>query len=328
MGRDNFELGGPGGSKGYPDVAGWIPVDQARRVFAAAGRDFEQAKRSALDKGFRPVALGTASFAVGNEWTEITSRNVVARIEGSDPALRDEAVVYTAHWDHLGWDRTLPGPKARQVFHGALDNAGGIAALLEVARAFKAAPRAPRRSILFIATTSEERSLLGAQHYVRNPIVPLARTVACINIDGINPWGRTADVTTVGHGHTTLDELIAELAAGQQRVVVPDPRPEAGGFFRGDQLAFVREGVPSAWLGGGRRYIGRPASFAEQKRNRYVAEIYHRVGDVVDPEWDLSGAVNDVRLNFLLGWRVAEGAQRPEWKPDSEFRGKRQPAPQ
>jgi len=320
--RENFELAGQ--AKGYPTIAGWIPVDQARELFSANGRDFEAMKEAALSKSFKPLSLGTtASFTVRNKFRPVDSHNVVARIEGSDPALRHEAVVYTAHWDHLGWDQALPGPKSSQVYHGARDNASGIAALFAIARAFKALPRAPKRTILFVATTSEERSLLGAAHYVENPVVPLRNTLANFNIDGINVWGRTADCVIVGHGHSTLDDVLTEIAASQGRRAIPELRPETGGFFRSDQLAFIRAGVPAAYFGGGREYIGKPPGFAEAKRNDYVTNGYHKPGDVIDPAWDLSGGIEDIRLSFQAALRVAEGNTWPQWRADSEFRAKR-----
>jgi Zn-dependent M28 family amino/carboxypeptidase len=322
QGRENFELAGE--SRGYPTVAGWIPVEQSRAMLAAAGLDLEDMKRRALSRDFRPVPLGArATFRIRNTWRDVPSHNVLARIEGSDPELRREAVVFTAHWDHFGWDQALPGPKANQVFHGARDNAGGIASMLSLARAFKTLPRAPRRTLLFVATTAEERSLLGATHYVNHPVVPLERTLAAINMDGINVWGRTADVVVAGHGQSTLDEMIAEAAATQSRKAVPDPRPETGGFFRSDHLPFVRAGVPAAYFGGGREYIGRPPGFAEEKRLEYVNNRYHKVADVIEPGWDLSGAVLDTQLRFLVGLRVAEGAAYPQWREGSEFKARR-----
>ena len=320
--RENYELAGLG--KGYSSVAGWIPVDQARALFAASGRDFEAMKEAALKKDFRPVSLGaTATFRVRNAYRPIESHNVVARIEGSDPALRHEAIVYTAHWDHLGWDPNLSGPKSKQVYHGARDNASGVAALFAIARAFQSLPRAPKRTIIFVATTSEERSLLGAVHYVENPIVPLRHTLANFNIDGINVWGRTADCVIVGHGHSTLDEVITEAAAKQGRRTTPERRPETGGFFRSDQLPFIRAGVPAAYFGGGWEYIGKPPAFVEEKRNEYIANGYHKPGDVIDPAWDLSGAIEDIQVSFQAAVRVAEGAARPQWRPGSEFKAKR-----
>jgi len=293
-------------------------------MFAASGLDFEAMKEAARKKDFRPVPLGaTASFRVRNKWRPVDSHNVVARIEGSDPALRHEAIVYTAHWDHLGWDPRLPGPKSKQVYHGARDNASGVAALFAIARAFKSLPRAPKRTVIFVATTSEERSLLGAVHYVENPAVPLRHTLANFNIDGINVWGRTADCVIVGHGQSTLDDLIGEIAATQGRRAIPELRPESGGFFRSDQLAFIRAGVPAGYFGSGREYIGKPATFSEEKRHDYLVNGYHKPGDVMDPSWDLSGAVEDIRLSFLVALRVAEGATWPQWRADSEFRAKR-----
>ena len=321
-GRENYMLATS--TAGYPPVAGWLPVDRAREIFSAAGSDFEAMKARALRKDFRPVPLGaTASFRVRNTWRDIQSHNVVARIEGSDPALKDEAVVYTAHWDHFGWDPKLPGPKSNQVYHGARDNAGGVAAILAVARAFKALPRAPRRSILFVATTAEERNFLGAYHYINQPIFPIGKTVANINIDGLNAWGRTSDVVIVGNGHSTLDELITEAARGQGRATKGELRPETGSFFRSDHVPFIRAGIPAAYFGSGVEFVGKPDGFAEAKRNDYIANRYHKVADVIEPTWDLSGAVQDAQLAFRVGLRVAEDERPPEWKPGSEFKAKR-----
>jgi Zn-dependent M28 family amino/carboxypeptidase len=203
---------------------------------------------------------------------------VVARIEGSDPELRGETVVHTAHWDHFGWDPRLPGTKSGQVYHGAIDNASGVASLLALARAYRSLPRAPSRSILFICTTGEERGLLGARYYVKNPLYPLERTPGEINIDGINAFGRTKDITILGMGRSTLDDM-----------------------------------------GGGVEYIGKPAGYADEVRDMFTAERYHKVQDTLRADYDFSGAVEDLQILFRLGNELAETRQYPQWKPGSEF---------
>jgi Zn-dependent M28 family amino/carboxypeptidase len=320
FGRENFEIRSAAPDPELPDVPAWIPLGKAKEVFAAAGHDFEALKKRAVDKDFRPVPLGASiTFKVRNWMRDIDSHNVVARIEGSDPALRDEHVVYTAHWDHLGWNPRLPGTKADQVYHGALDNASGIGALLAVAKAFKALKVPPRRSVLFIATTAEEQGLLGARYYARRPLYPLHRTLANINVDGVNMWGRTRDVTMVGLGRSSLDETMGAVAASQGRTVRAESRPENGGFYRSDHFEFVRAGVPAAYVSRGIDFIGKPADFEKHLNDTFVANDYHRPTDIVRPDWDLSGAVEDVQLIFRLGYDVAAADRYPAWKPGSEF---------
>ncbi len=320
FGRETFELRSAAPNPDFPVVPAWIHLDKAKELFAASGRDFDAMKKEALRKDFRPVSLdGSMTFSVRNWWRDVDSQNVVARIEGSDPRLKDEYVVYTAHWDHLGWNPRLPGTKRDQVYHGALDNASGIGALLSLAKAFKALPRAPRRSILFIATTGEEQGLLGARYYARNPLYPLQRTPATINIDGVNAWGRTNDVTLVGMGRSTLDEMMVAAAATQGRTVRAESRPEFGGFYRSDHFEFAKVGVPAAYVGRGKDFIGKPAGFDKQLTDSYLANDYHKPTDNVRADWDFSGGVQDVQLAFRLGYDIAEADQYPAWKPGSEF---------
>jgi Zn-dependent M28 family amino/carboxypeptidase len=313
---------------GYPAVAGWLQLDRARELFRAAGQDFDALKKAAMSRDFKPVPLGaSASAAVSSAWIELPSHNVVARIEGSDPKLKDEVVIYSAHWDHFGVDETLPGPRSKQIFHGAQDNASGVAALLELARAYRALPQAPRRSVLFLLTTGEERGLLGAQYYARHPLYPLAKTVLNINLDGLNLWGRTRDIELTGYGKSTADDLVAAVARRQGRVVRPEGNPELGGFYRGDQLEFAKMGVPVVYTHGGRDFIGKPAGYAAATLDAYTAHDYHKVTDVVQPHWDLSGALQDIELLFQVGLRAAQDAVAPQWKAGAEFKSLRDPAP-
>jgi Zn-dependent M28 family amino/carboxypeptidase len=318
-GRENFEIRSAA-SEEFPPVAGWMKLETAKALFAATGHDLETLRRAALKRDFKPVVLGPAiSFDVANSWREVDSYNVVARIEGADPKRRGEAIVHTAHWDHFGWDEKLPGAKTDQVYHGAIDNASGVAALLVLARAYRSLPRAPSRSVLFICTTGEERGLLGARYYVKNPLYPLERTLAEINIDGMNPWGRTTDMTISGMGHSSLDEIATRIAATQGRRTHPEARPEQGGFFRSDHLPFVRAGVPAANMGGGTEFIGKPPTFYREMSDAFTSERYHKVRDTLQPDYDFSGAIEDLRLLFTLGNEVAETDVYPSWKPGSEF---------
>jgi len=319
-GRENFEIRNEGRSEEYPPVAAWMKLDTAKALFAATGHDLETLRQAALKRDFRPVPLGsTITFDIANTWREVDSRNVVARIEGADPKLRNETVVHTAHWDHFGWDPKLPGTKTDQVYHGAIDNASGVASLLALARAYKSLPRAPSRSILFICTTGEERGLLGARYYVQQPLYPLDKTPGEINIDGINFAGKTRDMTILGMGRSSLDDIGTRLAAAQGRRTHPESRPEQGGFYRSDHLPFLRVGIPAASWGGGVEYIGKPASYADEVRDMFTAERYHKVQDTLRADYDFSGALDDLRILFRLGNELAETNTYPMWKSGSEF---------
>jgi len=319
-GRENFDIATPDGNRGRVPVEAWITRERAEALFRAAGQDFEALKRAALRRDFRPVPLDAkATFRLRNTVREVRSRNVIARLDGADPARRNEYVVYTAHWDHLGRDPSLAGD---QIFNGALDNASGTAALLELAEAFARAR--PARSVLFLAVTAEEKGLLGAKYYAENPLYPLERTLANINIDGVNPWGRTRDIVVVGQGNTTLEDVLEELARADGRVVAPDPEPEKGFYYRSDHFEFAKKGVPALYVDSGIEYIGKPPDYGQRKRDEYTNRDYHKPSDEVKPDWDLSGAAEDTRLLFLVGHRVASGDRWPEWKPGTEFKAVRE----
>jgi Zn-dependent M28 family amino/carboxypeptidase len=230
-------------------------------------------------------------------------------------------VIYSAHWDHLGIDEKLPGGRSKQIYHGALDNASGTAALMELAKAYKALPKAPKRSVLFLATTAEERGLLGAKYYASHPLHPLRETVADLNIDGVNAWGKTEQIENVTSGHSSIDELLVKAAKGQGRMVQPDSRPELGSFYRADQLEFAREGVPVLYTKARSKFIGKPENYAHEMVDHYVAHDYHQVSDDVRSDWDFSGAVQDMQLLFQVGYDIAQGAT-PQWKAGSEFKAK------
>jgi Zn-dependent M28 family amino/carboxypeptidase len=312
----------PEGEASLP-VEAWVTEDTARRLTKACGADFDALAKSALARDFQPVALGArADFRLNVERSEVRSHNVVAKIPGQGPHA-DEWVVYSAHWDHLGVD---PEREGDGIFNGAIDNATGTAALVALARAFNALPEPPPRSILLIALTAEEKGLLGARHYASAPLYPLERTLAVINMDALNPWGRTRDVVSVGLGLTTLDPLLASEAARQGRSVRPDPEPHKGFFFRSDHFEFAKRGVPVLYAESGVDFVGRPNGWGLERRAAYTSEDYHKPSDEVGPDWDLSGLVEDVRLFFRVGLRVAEQSRWPEWVEGSEFRSVREAA--
>ena len=224
---EQFSLVAPDKNMSRAAIEGWITLDQAKALFAMAGRDFEGMKKEALTREFKPVALGaTASMTLKNAIRTVNSRNVVGRIPGSDPALANEYVIYTAHWDHFGIGRPVNGDK---VYHGAVDNATGIGGVIEMGRAFAALQPRAKRSILLLAVTAEEQGLLGSDYYARNPLYPLAKTLAVINVDGLNVLGKTKDLTVTGLGNSDLDDYAREVAEGQGRVLRADPKPETGG---------------------------------------------------------------------------------------------------
>jgi len=293
-----------------------MTVESARKLFAVAGESFETLKSAAARRDFRPVALNLkANLTVNSTIREIASRNVVAKLEGGDPRLKNEYVVYTAHWDHLGRDPKAAGDG---IYHGAADNASGTAALLELARAFTHVK--PKRTILFLAVTAEEKGLLGAKYYATHPLYPLRDTVANLNIDGVNCWGRTRDVGVVGMGQSTLEDLVTPFARAQGRIVTPESDPAKGFYFRSDHFEFAKVGVPALYLDKGIDVIGQPEGYGKAKRQAYIDHDYHQVTDTVKPDWDLSGAAEDIQLLFQVGLTVANTDSPPQWKPTSEFR--------
>jgi Zn-dependent M28 family amino/carboxypeptidase len=320
--QENFDIRRPDKNLGRAAVESWMTDTKAKQLFAAAGQNFDALKKAALSRDFKPVTLNAkANITVKTQLREVDSRNVVAKLEGSDARLKDEYVIYTGHWDHMGRDPKLKGD---QIFNGALDNATGTAALLEIAEAFTKLPASPKRSILFLAVTAEEKGLLGAKYYAANPLYPLERTLANVNKDGVNQWGRTKDITIIGYGNSTLDDLLAEAAATQGRVIKPDPEPEKGFFYRSDHFEFAKQGVPALNTDSGIDFMGKPEGYGMKKRDEYEEKDYHTVTDEVKPDWDLAGAIEDLQLLFQVGYRVAQTDKWPEWKPGTEFKAKRE----
>jgi Zn-dependent M28 family amino/carboxypeptidase len=322
--RENFDIAPTqsGPTPGRVAVEGWISFEKAGELFQTAGQDFAALKQAAARSDFRPVPLkSNARFEISNSLREVKSHNVVARIEGADPALKNETLIYTAHWDHLGRD---PGLKGDQIYNGAADNASGVASILEIAHAVSQAQPPPKRSIVFLAVTAEEKGLLGAKYYAAHPLYPLKSTLADINLDVVNLWGPTSDLISIGMGNSTLDDLLVEIAREHGRTVAPDADPEKGYYFRSDHFEFAKQGVPALDPKGGRQYIGKSADFGQRKQDEYTAKDYHKVSDEVKPDWDLGGAVEDLKILAELGYRLAQGARYPEWKPGSEFKARRE----
>jgi len=319
--RENFDIQTPDKNMGRAAVESWITTDRAKELFTASGQDFDALKKAALSKDFKPVALNAkANMTVKNTLREINSNNVIGKLEGSDPALKNEYLIYTAHWDHLGRDPKLAGD---QIYNGAIDNASGIANMLEIAEAFTKLATPPKRSILFLAVTAEEKGLLGAKYYAENPLYPLNKTLANINMDGINQWGKTTDITMVGDDNSTLIDLLREGATAQKRVVNPDPESEKGFYYRSDHFEFAKQGVPALYTDAGTNYEGKDASYGKQKRDEFTSKDYHKPSDEIKPDWNLTGAIDDAQLLTMIGYRVVQGDKFPEWKAGSEFKAKR-----
>jgi Zn-dependent M28 family amino/carboxypeptidase len=318
---EQFSLVAPDKNMSRAAVEGWITLDRAKALFKMAGQDFDALEKAAVTPGFKPVPLGvTASVTLCNTVRTIESHNVAGRIVGSDPALRNEYVIYTSHWDHFGIGVPVNGDR---IYHGAVDNATGTAGLIELGRAFAAMPVAPKRSILMLAVTGEEQGLLGSGFYAANPLYPLARTVGVVNMDALNVMGKTKDITVTGLGNSDLDDYARKVAAEQGRVIKPDPMPERGGFYRSDHFPFAQAGVPALASGGGIDYIGKPAGWGRERSAAFTANDYHKPSDKVRPDWDLSGAVQDLQYYWMVGYLVAQADQPPQWKPGAEFKAAR-----
>jgi len=320
--REKFDLVTADKNMGRANIEGWITLDAAKKILALGGQDFDALKKQARTREFKPVSLGLkASIAIKNTLRTIDSQNVVAKLEGSDQKLKDEYIVYSAHWDHLGVGAPVNGDR---IYNGALDNATGVATVLEIARAFTQIQPPPKRSILFLMVTAEEQGLLGSQYYATSPLYPLNKTVANINIDGVNQWGVTKDFTVIGMGASDLDDYLKAAADEQGRVLRPDQEPEKGFYYRSDHFNFAKQGVPALDPDSGIDFTGKDPAYGTRKRDEYTEKDYHAPSDEIKPDWDLSGAVEDARLLLAVGYRVANTEKFPEWKPGNEFKAKRE----
>ena len=300
-------------------VESWVTQSAAASIFSAAGFDFQRLSTEATSRSFVPVLLNsTASITLKNTLSKSVSNNVLALLRGRSQS--DEVVVYMAHWDHLGIN---PMGDGDQVFNGAVDNASGTASLLELAEAFAGLKERPARNILFLATTAEEQGLLGSLHYVRHPVYPLAKTVAALNMDSMNILGRMKDITVVGHGMSELDDYIQQAAATQRRQVRPDPYPEKGFYYRSDHFSFARAGVPALYADPGTDHVEHGVKWTSQQADDYRINRYHKPADEYDPEWDLSGMVEDVQLLFAVGYRLSIESTYPNWREGTEFKATR-----
>jgi Zn-dependent M28 family amino/carboxypeptidase len=312
----NFSLASEDGNAARCAVESWVTLESARAVFKAAGEDYEELKKRAEEPGFKPLPLALkASMGMENKTRKALSRNVIGLLPGSD--LKDEYIIYTAHWDHFGKNPKLEGD---QIFNGALDNATGTAALIELAEAFQKLDPPPRRSLLFLAVTAEEQGLLGSEYYAVNPIYPLTKTAAVINMDSLNIYGRMKDIRVVGYGQSELDDYVEAYAEEEGRIVLPDPTPEKGSFYRSDHFPFAKQGVPALNAGSGVQHVEKGEDWGLAQKEKYIREKYHKPSDELDSSWDLSGLADDLHMYFMLGYRLSMTSDFPEWKEGSEFK--------
>jgi Zn-dependent M28 family amino/carboxypeptidase len=304
------------------EVEGWLPLPVAEQVFASAGLDYKTLKAEATRPGFRAVAMADLKLStqLSNTVTHATSHNVVARIPGS--RYPDEHIIHTAHWDHLG---VKPGQAGDTIYNGASDNATGTSALLALGRLYREQAAAPERSILLLAVTAEESGLLGSRWYAENPLYPLATTVANLNMDNLYKGmdGRTSEVAVVGYGNSELDDYLAEAARSQDRVLVQEPNPEKGFYYRSDHFNFARVGVPALYTTRSIASREHGRAWGQNQHDAYTANDYHKPSDEYSSDWDLSGAAENVLLMYAIGSHLAASRDFPEWAQGNEFKAKR-----
>ena len=299
----------------------WATREATDAILSLAGKTFDDLNKRAQKKSFKPVPLGvTVSTTIATTLQQVVTSNVIGVLPGSDPLLRDQAVILTAHYDHLGIGKPTAGDS---IYNGALDNATGVSALLNLAHAFTALTTGPRRTIIVAAVGAEESGLIGSQFYAENPTVAPGRIAANINIDGINIFGKTRDIIMVGLGKSSIDDVLKSVASWQGRIVKGDQFPEQGSFYRSDQFNFARIGVPCMYLDAGVDYVGKPADFGKKKVEEYIAKNYHQVSDEIGPDWQLDGGIQDLQLTFFVGLRLADNDAMPVWNKGDEFEAAR-----
>ena len=311
-----FEL--PAGDEPRSQVLAWVTEDAARDLVAMAGLDLDELREQAYNRDFEPVPLGiTASMGMDVEIQRVQSANVLGLIPGSDPELKDEVVIYTAHHDHLGI--STPNEDGDAIYNGAFDNATGVAQVMAIAKAIKALPKAPRRSVLIALVGAEEQGLLGSEYYAANPTFAPGKIAANINYDGGNIWGHTHDVTYIGLGKSSIDEIAMSIAEEQGRVVKPDQFADKGYFYRSDQFSFAKIGVPAMYIDTGTDFVDRPPEWGREQQNHYTEVNYHQPSDEYDPSWNLEGMIDDVLLGYWTGLAIANADSMPVWNSGDEF---------
>lgn len=317
---EQFEL--PAGDEPRNQFNAWVTEDSARELVEMAGLDLDELRERAFNRDFEPVPLGiSTSIGMDIAINRTQSANVLGLIPGADPELKDEVVIYTAHHDHLGIGK--PNEAGDAIYNGAYDNASGVGLVMGIARALKALPEAPRRSILIALVGAEEQGLLGSKYYADHPTFPSGKIAANINYDGGNIWGHSHDVTFVGLGKSTADELVKLISDEQGRVVKPDQFPSKGTFYRSDQFSFAKTGVPAVYLKPGTDFVDRPEGWGRQQVDHYTDVNYHQPSDEYDPSWNLDGMIIDAVLGFWTGLAIANADEMPTWNVGDEFEAAR-----
>jgi Zn-dependent M28 family amino/carboxypeptidase len=304
----------------FLNIRSWMTDDAARRMMQLAGQNLDDLRKQAASRDFKPVKLNlTASLDLNSELKRVEAPNVAAILPGRDPKLRDEYVVYSAHWDHFGIG--APDKSGDTIYNGALDNATGVASVLEIARVLASLPAAerPRRSVLFLITTAEEQGLLGSEWYSQHPLVPINKTAADINLDSMNILGPTHDFVPLGAERSSLKAVVDAIARERGLRISPDPRPEQGSFYRSDHFPFAKVGVPSISLKEGDDYVGRPKGWGEKKFKEYNDAHYHQPSDEFHDDWDFRGMIQEADFALAIGRRVADMNAMPKFNPDDEF---------
>ncbi len=322
-GGTQFEL--PAESEPRIQLKGWATEDAVRRLLKAGGADLDQLVKQARNRNFRPVPLNLrTSISVNNDISRVRTANVAGLLPGSDPRLKDEVVIYSAHHDHFGIGD--PDKSGDRIYNGAEDNAAGCAQILAIARAMTALPEKPRRSVLFLFVAAEEQGLLGSKYYSLHPTFPAGNIAANINYDGGNFQGRTRDLTQVGMGKSSLDAIARALVEKQGRTLLADQFPDKGSFYRSDQFSFAKIGVPALYFDEGIDVIGKPAGWGKQQHDEWIEHTYHQPSDQLNDSWNFDGMIEDATIGFEAGWLVAQAEQMPAWNPGDEFEATRKKA--
>ncbi|MCX6565043.1 MAG: M28 family metallopeptidase [Candidatus Aminicenantes bacterium] len=315
-----FQLDKDGSDMPVCSFQGWVTQESARKIFALSGLDYEKETATAARRGFKAVDLGLKiNLSFRNAVEHTLSHNVVALWPGSD--LAGEYVIYMAHWDHFGVNEARPGDK---IFNGAVDNATGTAALLQLAEAFTRLPQRQRRSILFVAVTGEEQGLLGSAFYAGHPLFPLNKTAGAINMDAFNIFGKMKDITVVGFGMSELDDLAGEIIQRYGRYVVPDPTPEKGGYFRSDHFSLAKAGLPSLYISKGVDSVEHGRQWGLDQAEKWTREHYHQPSDEYRPDlWNFEGMMDDLKIYFEVGYALSMTGKFPNWREGTPYKAAR-----
>lgn len=315
-GKENVQLRLEPGKKGL-SFAGWVTEDTGTKLVAATGKTIDQLLALANQRDFSPIDLHVRLAAhLPMKLRQIDSRNVVGRVPGADPQMRPQAVLFSAHWDHLGIGVPVRGDN---IYNGALDNASGCAVVLEIARIWSALPQKPKRSARFLFVTAEEAGLLGSEYYGEHPELPVGQTAADLNFDMLAPYGPTRDIGVTGAERTTLWPLVQRDAQRMQLTIASDPEPEQGHYYRSDHFSLARAGVPAFSISPGTDYIGKPAGFGKNAFEDFNANRYHQPSDEYHENWDISGMQQIAQFGLTLGLDIANTPKLPTWKAGDEF---------